>query len=102
MNVDQDNCIFTWYFLCVHCRFVLRLAEETEGVVVSNDNYRDLWQEKREWRMIIEKRLACENVGECDVYHPQDREEGSVMYNIQKSMRGSGCYILSFLSYYLQ
>ena len=37
---------------------MLRLAEETDGIIVSNDNYRDLWEEKREWRSIIEERLV--------------------------------------------
>ena len=36
----------------------MRLAAETEGVIVSNDNYRDLWRENREWRKIIEERFV--------------------------------------------
>lgn len=38
-------------------RFVLELAEREEGIIVSNDQYRDLMQEKYSWRKIIEERL---------------------------------------------
>ncbi|XP_021365824.1 NEDD4-binding protein 1-like isoform X2 [Mizuhopecten yessoensis] len=38
-------------------RFVLELAEREEGVVVSNDQYRDLMQEKASWRVLVEERL---------------------------------------------
>nr|XP_039262291.1 endoribonuclease ZC3H12A-like [Styela clava] len=42
---------------CYDDRFILKLAEMTQGVIVSNDNFRDLQNEKPEWREIIEKRL---------------------------------------------
>ncbi|XP_060080272.1 NEDD4-binding protein 1-like [Ylistrum balloti] len=38
-------------------RFVLELAEREDGVVVSNDQYRDLMQEKASWRTLVEDRL---------------------------------------------
>ncbi|XP_033755859.1 LOW QUALITY PROTEIN: uncharacterized protein LOC117338610 [Pecten maximus] len=38
-------------------RFVLELAEREDGVVVSNDQYRDLMKEKASWRILVEDRL---------------------------------------------
>jgi len=40
---------------CIH-RFMLDLAIETEGVIVTNDNYRDLYAEKYKYRSVIENR----------------------------------------------
>jgi hypothetical protein len=34
----------------------LELAEREEGVIVSNDQYRDLMLEKQSWKKIIEER----------------------------------------------
>lgn len=36
--------------------FVLRLAVQTDGVVVTNDNLRDHYRNKPEWRDVIENR----------------------------------------------
>ncbi|XP_045184389.2 probable ribonuclease ZC3H12C [Mercenaria mercenaria] len=38
-------------------RYVIELAEREDGVVVSNDQYRDLLHEKYSWRRVIETRL---------------------------------------------
>lgn len=38
-------------------RFIIELAEREEGVVVSNDAYRDLRNEKYSWRQVIDNRL---------------------------------------------
>uniref|UniRef100_A0A665W6H2 Zinc finger CCCH-type containing 12A n=1 Tax=Echeneis naucrates TaxID=173247 RepID=A0A665W6H2_ECHNA len=37
--------------------FIVKLAFETDGIVVSNDMYRDLQAEKPEWKRFIEERL---------------------------------------------
>ena len=42
---------------CYDDRFILRLAEDTEGIIVSNDHFRDLQNEKAEWKELVEKRL---------------------------------------------
>jgi len=39
-------------------RYILRLAARTNGIIVTNDNYRDLWQERDEWKEIIANRLV--------------------------------------------
>uniref|UniRef100_A0A4W5MYZ8 KH and NYN domain containing n=1 Tax=Hucho hucho TaxID=62062 RepID=A0A4W5MYZ8_9TELE len=38
-------------------RFMLQLAQKTDGVIVTNDNLRDLLDESHVWREIIKKRL---------------------------------------------
>lgn len=38
--------------VCYDDRYVLKLAAEVDGVVVSNDNYRDLCQESSEFRKV--------------------------------------------------
>ncbi|CAN0300811.1 unnamed protein product [Lampetra fluviatilis] len=43
--------------VCYDDRFIVRLAHESDGVIVSNDNYRDLQSEKVEWRRFVEERL---------------------------------------------
>lgn len=42
---------------CYDDRFIIKLAQVTQGVIVSNDNFRDLQNEKHEWKELIEKRL---------------------------------------------
>ena len=36
---------------------MLKLAVENNGIVVSNDNYRDLLNEKAEFKKVVEERL---------------------------------------------
>lgn len=43
--------------VCYDDRYVLKLAAENDGVVVSNDNYRDLINEKPEYKKVVEERL---------------------------------------------
>lgn len=43
--------------VCYDDRYILRLAAEVDGIVVSNDNYRDLAQENPEFRKVIEERI---------------------------------------------
>ena len=43
--------------VCYDDRFVLKLAAETNGIVVSNDNYRDLLNENKEYRTVVDERL---------------------------------------------
>ena len=42
---------------CYDDRFILDLAVHEDGVIVSNDQFRDLMDEKPEWRKVIETRL---------------------------------------------
>lgn len=43
--------------VCYDDRFIVKLAYEADGVIVSNDTYRDLQGEKPEWKKCIEERL---------------------------------------------
>ncbi|XP_013881821.1 probable ribonuclease ZC3H12C [Austrofundulus limnaeus] len=43
--------------VCYDDRFIVKLAYESDGIIVSNDNYRDLANEKPEWKSFIDERL---------------------------------------------
>lgn len=43
--------------VCYDDRFIVKLGFESDGVIVSNDTYRDLQSEKQEWKRFIEERL---------------------------------------------
>ncbi|EFN71664.1 Zinc finger CCCH domain-containing protein 12C [Camponotus floridanus] len=43
--------------VCYDDRYILKLAAEVDGIVVSNDNYRDLAQENPEFRKVVEERI---------------------------------------------
>lgn len=43
--------------VCYDDRFIVRLAHKEGGVIVSNDQFRDLMQENPEWKKVIEQRL---------------------------------------------
>ncbi|AWO96258.1 putative ribonuclease ZC3H12A-like [Scophthalmus maximus] len=43
--------------VCYDDRFIVKLAHESDGVIVSNDTYRDLQGESPEWKKCIEERL---------------------------------------------
>ncbi|XP_067094119.1 endoribonuclease ZC3H12A isoform X1 [Osmerus mordax] len=43
--------------VCYDDRFIIKLAHDTDGVIVSNDTYRDLQGERPEWKKCIEERL---------------------------------------------
>ncbi|XP_036404634.1 probable ribonuclease ZC3H12B [Megalops cyprinoides] len=43
--------------VCYDDRFIVKLACDSDGIIVSNDNYRDLQNEKPEWKKFIEDRL---------------------------------------------
>ncbi|KAJ6663361.1 hypothetical protein lerEdw1_009440 [Lerista edwardsae] len=42
---------------CYDDRFIVKLAHESDGIVVSNDEYRDLQKERPEWKKFIDERL---------------------------------------------
>lgn len=43
--------------VCYDDRYIVKLAAETDGVIVSNDTYRDLIAESPDFRKAIEERL---------------------------------------------
>ncbi|XP_060609522.2 probable ribonuclease ZC3H12D [Anolis sagrei] len=43
--------------VCYDDRYIVKLAYEMDGIIVSNDNFRDLQNENPEWKWFIEQRL---------------------------------------------
>ena len=62
--------------VCYDDRFIVKLAFESDGVVVSNDTYRDLQGERQEWKRFIEERLLMYSFVN-DKYVPGSRAPGS-------------------------
>lgn len=42
---------------CYDDRYIIKHAAENDGVIVSNDNFRDLMGESHEWKKVIEQRV---------------------------------------------
>ncbi|EFP02667.1 hypothetical protein CRE_06182, partial [Caenorhabditis remanei] len=61
--------------VCHDDRYILRTAELKDGVVVSNDEYRDLTKENPAWRKIVEERLLMFTFVE-DKFMPPDDPSG--------------------------
>lgn len=61
---------------CYDDRYILQIACERDGVVVSNDNFRDLYLEDRpEWKKIIEERVLMYSFVD-DMFMPPDDPHG--------------------------
>ena len=43
--------------VCYDDRYILNTAVDEDGIIVSNDNFRDIQNEKPEWKKVIEERL---------------------------------------------
>ncbi|KAJ8358832.1 hypothetical protein SKAU_G00153570 [Synaphobranchus kaupii] len=57
--------------VCYDDRFIVKLAYESDGIIVSNDNYRDLANEKPEWKKFIDERLLMYSFAN-DKFMPPD------------------------------
>ena len=57
--------------VCYDDRFIIKLAESTDGVIVSNDNFKDLASENPKWRDVIEQRLLMYSFVN-DMFMPPD------------------------------
>jgi hypothetical protein len=60
---------------CYDDRYILKIACDKDGVVVSNDNFRDLYLEKPEWKKIIEERVLMFSFVD-DIFMPPDDPHG--------------------------
>ncbi|XP_069827779.1 endoribonuclease ZC3H12A [Dendropsophus ebraccatus] len=61
--------------VCYDDRFIVKLAYKSDGVIVSNDTYRDLQSEKPEWKKFIEERLLMYSFVN-DLFMPPDDPMG--------------------------
>ncbi|CAN9507573.1 unnamed protein product [Ophioblennius macclurei] len=52
-----SRCVNGKRVVCYDDRYIIRLAFDLDGIVVSNDNYRDLQMENPQWKKFIEERL---------------------------------------------
>nr|CAD7392192.1 unnamed protein product [Timema cristinae] len=65
LELERDRClVFTpsrlvggKRMVCYDDRYILRLAADVDGIVVSNDNYRDLASETPEFKKVVEERI---------------------------------------------
>ena len=74
--------------VCYDDRYILKLAAETDGIVVSNDNYRDLAAENPEFKkVVIERLLMYSFVNDRSVSaHVRVSSPGSTSYGSEKNL----------------
>lgn len=58
--------------VCYDDRYILKYAAKNDGIVVSNDNYRDLCQESAEFRKVVEERILMYSFVNDDFMPPDD------------------------------
>ncbi|GAU97410.1 hypothetical protein RvY_08716 [Ramazzottius varieornatus] len=74
--------------VCYDDRYILKLALETDGIVVSNDNYRDLIREDIQYRQVVEQRLLMYSFVN-DRFMPPDDPLGRHGPTLQQFLRKS-------------
>ncbi|XP_029985140.1 probable ribonuclease ZC3H12D [Sphaeramia orbicularis] len=52
-----SRCVNGKRVVCYDDRYIVKLACDSDGIIVSNDNYRDLQTENPQWKKFIEERL---------------------------------------------
>uniref|UniRef100_A0A3B5LR38 C3H1-type domain-containing protein n=1 Tax=Xiphophorus couchianus TaxID=32473 RepID=A0A3B5LR38_9TELE len=72
--------------VCYDDRFIVKLAHELDGIIVSNDTYRDLQGEKPEWKKCIEERLLMYSFVN-DKFMPPDDPLGRHGPNLDNFLR---------------
>ncbi|KAM4736326.1 endoribonuclease ZC3H12A [Anableps anableps] len=72
--------------VCYDDRFIVKLAHESDGIIVSNDTYRDLQGERPEWKKCIEERLLMYSFVN-DKFMPPDDPLGRHGPNLDNFLR---------------
>lgn len=72
--------------VCYDDRFIVKLAYESDGIIVSNDTYRDLQGERPEWKKCIEERLLMYSFVN-DKFMPPDDPLGRHGPNLDNFLR---------------
>ncbi|XP_072275857.1 endoribonuclease ZC3H12A [Pyxicephalus adspersus] len=72
--------------VCYDDRFIVKLAYSCDGIIVSNDTYRDLQSEKPEWKKFIEERLLMYSFVN-DIFMPPDDPMGRKGPNLDDFLR---------------
>ena len=74
---------------CYDDRYIIKHAAENDGVIVSNDNFRDLMAENYEWKKVIEQRLLMYTFVD-DKFMPPDDPLGRHGPNLNEFLK-KGC-----------
>lgn len=72
--------------VCYDDRFIVKLAHDLDGIIVSNDTYRDLQSERPEWKRCIEERLLMYSFVN-DKFMPPDDPLGRHGPNLDNFLR---------------
>lgn len=74
---------------CYDDRYIIKHAADNDGVVVSNDNFRDLMGESHDWKKVIEQRLLMYTFVD-DKFMPPDDPLGRHGPNLDEFLK-KGC-----------
>ncbi len=75
---------------CYDDRYIVKLALETDGVIVSNDHFRDLQEEVPDWKNFIERRLLMYTFANEDLFMPPDDPLGRHGPSLEEFLRTTG------------
>ncbi|KAL2081883.1 hypothetical protein ACEWY4_021701 [Coilia grayii] len=67
-----SRCVNGKRIVCYDDRYIVKMAYDSDGIIVSNDNYRDLQIEKPQWKKFIEERLLMYTFANDTFMPPED------------------------------
>ncbi|KAI4878226.1 hypothetical protein NFI96_023723 [Prochilodus magdalenae] len=81
-----SRCVNGKRVVCYDDRYIVKLAYDSDGIIVSNDNYRDLQVERPQWKKFIEERLLMYTFAN-DMFMPPDDPLGRNGPTIENFLR---------------
>ncbi|KAM9495931.1 endoribonuclease ZC3H12A-like [Clarias gariepinus] len=81
-----SRCVNGKRVVCYDDRYIVKLAHNSDGIIVSNDNYRDLQVENAKWKKFIEERLLMYTFAN-DIFMPPDDPLGRNGPTIENFLR---------------